>query len=83
MPRVKSPRTLKTKAESNVENRVLQMPENGNGHNGFTAVDLESEIRLRAYELYRQRGDGGSEQDDWLRAEREVLARHKGHSQTA
>ncbi|HKW17422.1 MAG TPA: DUF2934 domain-containing protein [Terriglobales bacterium] len=84
MPRVKSPRTSKSKAEGNAEKKVLQMPENGNGHNGFTPADLESEIRLRAFELYQQRGfDGGSEQEDWLRAEREVLARHPGHSQTA
>lgn len=84
MPRAKSPRTSKPKAETNVEKKVLQMPDNGNGRNGFTPADLESKIRLRAYELYQQRGfNGGSEQEDWLQAEREVLARHPGHSQTA
>jgi hypothetical protein len=87
MPRGKSPRTSKPKAENGVEradSKVLQMPENGKGRNGFTPADLESEIRIRAYELYEQRGlNGGSEQEDWLRAEREVLARHPGHSQTA
>jgi hypothetical protein len=84
MPRAKSPRTAKPKAETNGEKKVLQMPENGNGRNGFAPADLEPEIRLRAYELYEQRGfNEGSEQEDWLRAEREVLARHHGHSQTA
>jgi hypothetical protein len=38
--------------------------------------DLESEIRLRAYELYEQRGFvEGHELEDWEVAEREVLAR--------
>lgn len=83
MPKAKSPRTAKPKAEKD-EKKVLQMPEvssNGNGH--LIAADLESEIRTRAYELYEQRGytDGGSE-EDWFRAEREVLARH-GHAHTA
>jgi Protein of unknown function (DUF2934) len=83
MPRAKSPRTAKPKAET-AEKKVLQMPENGNGRNGFTPADLESEIRLRAYELYQQREpNAGSEQEDWLRAEQEVLARHQVHSQTA
>jgi hypothetical protein len=83
MPRAKSPRTTKPKAE----NKILQMPEtsNGNGHNGLPA-DLESKIRLRAYEIYEQRGDvPGSEQQDWIEAEREVLARYtaKSHSASA
>lgn len=80
MPRAKSPRTAKVKTE----NKVLEMPEKSNGRNGFTPADLESEIRLRAYELYQQRGDeSGSEEQDWLRAEREVLARHSSQSHTA
>jgi hypothetical protein len=80
MPRAKSPRTVKPKAEK----KVLQMPENGNGRNGHTPADLESEIRLRAYELYLERGaTEGSEKDDWLTAEREVLARHTSQSHTA
>ena len=34
----------------------------------------EEVIRLRAYEIYEQRGRGeGHELDDWLEAEREVL----------
>jgi Protein of unknown function (DUF2934) len=84
MPRAKSPRTAKPKAETNTEKKVLQMPENGNGRNGFTPAELESEIRLRAYEIYEQRGpNDGSEREDWLRAEQEILARHQGHFQSA
>jgi hypothetical protein len=80
MPRAKSPRTTKPKAETN----VLQMPENGNAHNGHTPADVEAEIRLRAYQLYLQRGcTPGLEQQDWLSAEREVLARYTNQTHTA
>ena len=35
--------------------------------------ELQEQIRLRAYELYEQRGRGdGHELDDWLQAESEV-----------
>ena len=38
-------------------------------------VPIEERIRLRAYELYTQRGEGfGSPLDDWLQAEAEILA---------
>lgn len=34
---------------------------------------MEDEIRLRAYELYLQRGESdGSDLDDWLQAERDL-----------
>ena len=80
MPRAKSPRTVKPKAETN----VLQMPENGNGHKSFTPADLEGEIRQRAYELYEQRGCvAGYEEQDWLTAEREVLSRYSQQTHTA
>lgn len=40
-------------------------------------INLENEIRRRAYEIYEQRGYlPGHESDDWLTAEREVLARY-------
>jgi hypothetical protein len=36
--------------------------------------ELDDRIRLRAYELYEQRGRrDGSELEDWVRAENEVL----------
>ena len=37
-----------------------------------TALDLQEQIRLRAFELYEQRGHGGCEEQDWLQAETEV-----------
>ena len=37
-------------------------------------LPLEERIRCRAYELYVQRGNqAGSEFDDWLQAEEEIL----------
>jgi hypothetical protein len=36
-------------------------------------LPLEERIRLRAYELYVERGnESGSELDDWLQAEEEI-----------
>jgi hypothetical protein len=41
-------------------------------------INLEDEIRRRAYELYEQRGTGaGSEAEDWFAAEREVKQRYR------
>ena len=85
MPRAKSPRAPKSTTKPVADNKVLRMPENGNSHhgsrNGSSPLDLETAIRLRAYELYLQRGCiEGFEKEDWLTAEREVLA---GHAQTA
>lgn len=41
-------------------------------------INLEDEIRRRAYEICEQRGFvGGDEREDWLQAEREVLARYR------
>jgi hypothetical protein len=46
-------------------------------------MELEDQIRRRAYELYQERGGTpGLENEDWLRAEHEVLAR-KTRSQSA
>ena len=37
-------------------------------------LSLEEQIQRRAYELYVERGNqSGSELDDWLRAETEIL----------
>jgi hypothetical protein len=44
-------------------------------------INLEEEIRGRAYELYQTRGArGGSEAEDWLTAEQEVVQRYHKHS---
>jgi Protein of unknown function (DUF2934) len=44
-------------------------------------INLEDEIRRRAYELYQQRGSSaGHEAEDWLTAESEVLQRYHHRS---
>ena len=40
--------------------------------------NLEEKIRVRAYELYLQRGEnGGSPEQDWLRAVEEICGRQR------
>jgi hypothetical protein len=60
-----------------------EVPKNGKPANLVLVVpvNLEEEIRRRAYELYLQRrttagGENGNENQDWLIAEREILSRH-------
>ncbi|MFY9744498.1 MAG: DUF2934 domain-containing protein [Candidatus Sulfotelmatobacter sp.] len=44
-------------------------------------INLEDEIRRRAYEIYEQRdAASGDEADDWFRAEREVRQRYRQQS---
>lgn len=79
MPKAKTARSPKTKAE----NKVLRMPENGD-NGAFTPAELESEIRLRAYEIYEQRGyTNGRADQDWFEAEQQILAQHAKHQHTA
>lgn len=43
-------------------------------------LPLEEQIRRRAYELYVARGNAsGSEIDDWLQAEEEILEAQEQH----
>jgi Protein of unknown function (DUF2934) len=47
-------------------------------------INLEEEIRRRAYELYVERGSTpGNESEDWLTAEREVRSRYEQAARTA
>jgi len=61
------------------------MPENGNGTaKQYSPAALEAEIRLRAFELYEQRGcTPGQDAQDWFAAEREVRGRHADQKHTA
>ncbi|HUB81760.1 MAG TPA: DUF2934 domain-containing protein [Bryobacteraceae bacterium] len=44
-------------------------------HSRGNELPLEERIRLRAHQLYVERGnESGSEVDDWLQAEEELLA---------
>ena len=85
MARTKTPRTPK---ETNKQ--VLTMPDVGSvpavrkiAPPTSSSRDLAAQIRERAYELYLERGSApGHENEDWLRAENEVLSR-ENHQQTA
>jgi hypothetical protein len=45
------------------------------------SVDLQEAVRERAYELYQQRGgQHGTDLEDWIRAEKEVLERFRGRT---
>jgi hypothetical protein len=70
-----------TQTEANrPETRKLEIVKNDSRTN-VVPMNLEDEIRRRAYELSRQRGSGGgSETEDWLTAEREVLQRYRQQS---
>jgi Protein of unknown function (DUF2934) len=86
MPRAKTPRN-----NTSPNKQVIPMPEvtsapairKSAGSSAPTPIDLEQQIRQRAYELYEERGrTPGQEREDWFRAEREVLAR-TNHQQSA
>jgi hypothetical protein len=85
MAKAKSPRT-----PHSINKQVLTMPEAGSvpmarktSPQNNSSADLEAKIRERAYQLYQERGNTpGFENEDWLKAEREILAR-QGHQQTA
>jgi Protein of unknown function (DUF2934) len=78
------PRAKKSLAPNPPEKQIVTMPEpiSAVPRRKVSAApihqngDLESQIRQRAYELYQERGcTPGRENEDWLEAEREVLAR--------
>ena len=77
MAKAKTPRTAKA-----TNNPVITMPEAGSvplvrktSPASSAPVDLAAQIRERAYQLYLERGSTpGHENEDWFKAEREVLA---------
>jgi len=86
MAKAKTPRSNGSSRSKNLatmpESSVASQPETkaateGKKHPAPIPINLEAEIRQRAYELYEQRGcTGGHEDEDWLVAEREVMARY-------
>jgi hypothetical protein len=69
-----------------------QQPENSNGAQlaqpvtatspefaqGSQVLPVEEKIRVRAYELYLQRGGrGGSPEQDWMRAKEEICGQQR------
>jgi Protein of unknown function (DUF2934) len=66
-------------------------PEHGNGtqvepvttspefaHESQSSAGLDEKIRMRAYQLYLQRGrNGGSPEQDWFQAQKEICGEQK------
>jgi hypothetical protein len=85
MAKAKTPRTPPP-----TNKQVLTMPEAGSvplvrktSPVSSSSVDLAVQIRERAYQFYLERGNTpGHENEDWLRAESEILAR-QSHQHTA
>jgi hypothetical protein len=86
MPKAKTPR-----AATPSNKQVLTMPEatstpqprKVSASPNSQTLDLEVQVRQRAFELYQERGcTPGHENEDWLQAEREVMAR-ENHKQSA
>jgi hypothetical protein len=70
----------KVEAKNIVESRKMEVVKNESRKN-VVPINLDDEIRRRAYELYQQRGSvPGSEAEDWLKAEREVRQRYRQQS---
>jgi hypothetical protein len=80
MPRAKTPRT--TTGTSRIKQvlptpQFKAVPEPKTEQGNDTPTDVQAEIRRRAYELYQERGCvPGFEHEDWVVAEREVMARY-------
>lgn len=73
MATAKRPRTTKPKAKSTTTSRKAE-PEVA--QITTRTVDIQDTIRMRAYELFQQRGcKHGNDLADWLRAETEVRKR--------
>ena len=80
MAKAKTPRS-----SNGVNKQVITMPEaaspkiakkTGLPQVNPTPIDLDAQIRQRAYELYQERGCApGHETEDWTRAEKEVRNR--------
>jgi hypothetical protein len=69
------------KPEVRVETKMFELRKT-DSRNNVVPINLEDEIRRRAYELYQQRDPwAGSEAEDWFNAEREILQRY--HQQSA
>ncbi len=61
---------------SEVAQTVVASPEIAS--KAVTTPNLEEKIRVRAYELYLQRGGhGGSPEQDWLRAVEEICGQQR------
>lgn len=71
MPSNEQPRAVPRKSEMNSAPPTLSEPIN--------IVSIEESIRLRAYQLYEERGRiDGHDEEDWAQAEMEILSQQAG-----
>jgi len=69
-------RETQGRVATQAEPRVLD--QRNQDHKNQADARIEEEIRIRAYELFEQRGrQEGFHDEDWARAEVEVLARYR------
>jgi hypothetical protein len=94
MAKAKTPRTNvngKKQTETTVETNLATMPTTASPLTSASPelkkfappipINVEEEIRRRAYELYMQRGcTPGKDHSDWVEAEREIMARYTQQS---
>jgi hypothetical protein len=94
MAKAKTPRANgngKKQTESTVETNLATMPTAASTMTPAlpelkkfappTPINVEEEIRRRAYELYMQRGcTPGQDHSDWVEAELEIMARYTQQS---
>lgn len=77
MAKAKSPRSTSPTTRFQ---RAASVPAEGNKVNA-NHDSLQDAIRARAYELYEERGrQDGYDQEDWFRAEVEVVGQHSKRS---
>ena len=81
---VPSPGTTAARTENLSEIREVRKAISGSSP-FLVPINLDEEIRRRAYELWEQHGrESGHEDEHWLIAEREILARYDSrHHQLA
>lgn len=57
---------------------IAQKTEVSNGVSRMPEHKIQEQIRIRAYELFEQRGrHAGFEHEDWVRAEAEILLKYQ------
>ncbi|HXW88945.1 MAG TPA: DUF2934 domain-containing protein [Terriglobales bacterium] len=79
MARAKTPRNGNPSSKpAHSTSQATSLVRHHGGSASATVIDLEDQIRQRAYEIYEERGrTPGHEEEDWIQAEREVHARYE------
>jgi len=73
-------KTSSRKTQAKQPSMVTPIREGAGTENGSSQIHpgMEEEIRVRAYELYLERGgQDGFDQQDWSRAEAEILSKYQ------